>query len=237
MTNENKALVAFGSYLKDLNYSKPKISSDLNKPTVKAIDNALGEGIVDDKGRIWICAAKLHTVFRVKTKNDARFLLQKVSDKDKATYDGSLYVRWASLISIVTARMERNPKNRYLNIVCDAVKLINECNDIMVLRLKSNDAINKSIKTLKRIRIKEYTIKKDELTGKLLNKTKCEFSHIRSVTMYPDYALFSWNGLIVNHDIHKVITSYSINDEDELYALCYKNGWYTNWYSEYKNKV
>ena len=39
-----------------------------------------------------------------------------------------------------------------------------------------------------------------------------------------------WNGLIVNKDTHFIITQEGVNDEEELYKLCYEKGWNTDWY-------
>ena len=47
-------------------------------------------------------------------------------------------------------------------------------------------------------RIKKYKIKVDELTGTNLKTQTAEFSHIRSVAIYPDSQLELDNGLIVN---------------------------------------
>ena len=34
----------------------------------------------------------------------------------------------------------------------------------------------------------------------------------------------------VNKETHDIITKETINDENELYSLCYKNGWNIEWY-------
>ncbi len=44
-----------------------------------------------------------------------------------------------------------------------------------------------------------------------------------------------YNGHIVNESTHDIITRNSINDENELYELCEKLGWNTDWYSTYIN--
>lgn len=61
-----------------------------------------------------------------------------------------------------------------------------------------------------------------------------DFSHIRSYSLYPLSADNIKNGLIVNKSTHKIITEENISDEDELYALCKKMGWTTNWYDKFK---
>ena len=90
---------------------------------------------------------------------------------------------------------------------------------------------------LKSKRIKKYNIKEDELTGKNIDIRTCEFSHIRSVSMYQEYSDNIENGLIVNKETHDKITRKEINDEDELYDLCIDNGWNLQWYEKYKKHL
>ena len=80
-------------------------------------------------------------------------------------------------------------------------------------------------------------IKEDELTGKNIDIRTCEFSHIRSVSMYQEYSDNIENGLIVNKETHDKITRKEINDEDELYDLCIDNGWNLQWYEKYKKHL
>ena len=77
----------------------------------------------------------------------------------------------------------------------------------------------------------------DELTGKNIDIRTCEFSHIRSVSMYQEYSDNIENGLIVNKETHDKITRKEINDEDELYDLCIDNGWNLQWYEKYKKHL
>ena len=67
-----------------------------------------------------------------------------------------------------------------------------------------------------------------------LDNKNSDFSHIRSFSLYPHLADNIKNGLIVNKSTHKIITEENINDEDELYALCEKKGWTTNWYDKFQ---
>lgn len=41
----------------------------------------------------------------------------------------------------------------------------------------------------------------------------------------------------VNKETHDIITKETINDENELYSLCYKNVWNIEWYDKYKEKL
>ncbi|MDC0801781.1 hypothetical protein POG14_06250 [Clostridium paraputrificum] len=233
----NKSLIVFNSDIKDINYKMPERAKDLDKTTVKKIINAINRGKPDSRGLIWIKCSTLHTVLRVKTKVDARYLLETIDKKYKTTYEGEEYVLWSSIISIVERRREENPKNRYLSLVMDILNEINECDEIQLLRLKAKNLMEQRVKKLKNKRIRSYKLKDDELTNDPLDKKKAEFSHIRSVAMFPELAEMLWNGLIVNKDTHFIITQVGINDEEELYKLCYEKGWNTAWYKTYKEKL
>ena len=233
----NKSLIVFNSDIKDINYKMPERAKDLDKTTVKKIINAINRGKPDSRGLIWIKCSTLHTVLRVKTKVDARYILETIDKKYKTTYEGEEYVLWSSIISIVERRREENPKNRYLSLVMDILNEINECDEIQLLRLKAKNLMEQRVKKLKNKRIRSYKLKDDELTNDPLDKKKAEFSHIRSVAMFPELAEMLWNGLIVNKDTHFIITQVGINDEEELYKLCYEKGWNTAWYKTYKEKL
>ena len=108
---EIKDLIIVKSYIKDIKYEIPKKAEELNKRTIKGIFNAVGYGLVDSKGFIWFDCSKLHTILRVKSKNDASYILEKVDNKYKANYNCKTYVIWSALMSIISKRVEKNPKN------------------------------------------------------------------------------------------------------------------------------
>ena len=97
--------------------------------------------------------------------------------------------------------------------------------------------IKNIVRTLKNKRITEYQIDFDELTGEPLHGSTAEFSHIRSVSLFPSLASHLDNGLVVNKSTHRIITANNINDENELLDLCDLNDWDTSWYHEYNNYV
>lgn len=235
--NKKNELAVINSFIRDIRYNMPKKAEELDKRTIKTIYNAVGAGVIDTKGIIWFDCSKLHTILRVKTKNDAAYILETVDNKYKANYSNSTYIRWSSLVAIIAKRVEENPKNEYLKLVLNILYEINNSNDVKVLQNDAKLLQEKNIKKLKKQRIKLLKISNDELTNEKLNKVKAEFSHIRSVTMFPEFSECIWNGFIVNKETHKIITNKCINDEDELYALCYENGWNVKWYDEYKEKI
>lgn len=235
--NKNKDLIIVKSYIKDIRYEMPKKAEELDKRTIKSISNAVGNGIVDSKGFIWFDCSKLHTILRVKTKNDAAYILEKIDNKYKVDYNSRTYVRWSSLLWIVGKRIEENPKNEYLKLILSILDEISNSNDVKVLQDKAKELQQKNIKKLKKQRIKEFKIVKDELTNEKLDGESAEFSHIRSVTMYPEFSEFIWNGLIVNKKTHNIITSETVNDEEQLYSLCFRLGWNIQWYDKYKEII
>ena len=235
--NKNKDLIIVKSYIKDIRYEMPKKAEELDKRTIKSISNAVGNGIVDSKGFIWFDCSTLHTILRVKTKNDAAYILEKIDNKYKVDYNSRTYVRWSSLLWIVGKRIEENPKNEYLKLILSILDEISNSNDVKVLQDKAKELREKNIKKLKKQRIKELKIVKDELTNEKLDKKSAEFSHIRSVTMYPEFSEFIWNGLIVNKKTHNIITSETVNDEEQLYSLCFRLGWNIQWYDKYKEII
>lgn len=234
--NDNK-LIVINSFINNITFNMPKKAGELDKVTVKKIKNAIGVGIVDTKGVIWFDCSKLHTILRVRTKSDAAYLLETIDNRFKANYNNNTYVRWSSLVSIIAKRIEDNPKNQYLQLVFNILDEINNSNDIKILQIRAKEIQEKNVKKLKKIRIKELKVGNDELTNEKLKKITAEFSHIRSVNMYPEVSEFIWNGLIVNKGTHSIITSENINNEDQLYDLCYKNGWSIDWYNGYKEKI
>lgn len=95
-----------------------------------------------------------------------------------------------------------------------------------ISKIDSVDVLKKSFENLK--------VAKEEIAKTLNKKVTAEFSHIRSVAIYPDLQLELDNGLIVNKKTHEIITEKGIQNEDDLYTLCLTKGWNTKWYNFYK---
>ena len=56
----------------------------------------------------------------------------------------------------------------------------------------------------------------------------------KRIKLYMKYKVILFD---VNKETHDIITKETINDENELYSLCYKNGWNIEWYDKYKEKI
>lgn len=107
-----------------------------------------------------------------------------------------------------------------------------------VLRARYYENIEDQRKKLKKRRIKKYNITVDELTRKLLNLKTAEFSHIRSVAIYPDLQLEEDNGLIINKETHSIITKNNIQkNEEDLVRLRVQKIWETGWFVYYKKII
>lgn len=235
--NESKQLAVIKSYIKDIKYDMPKKAEELNKMTITKIKNAIGSGIVDSHGIIWFNCSKLHTILRVRTKSDSAYLLESIDNKFKANYNNGNYICWSSLVAIIARRIEIKPDNEYLRLVLSILNDLNEKSEIRLLQLNAKKIQETNVKKLKKTRIKKLKIVNDELTNQKLDKKTAEFSHIRSVTMYPELSEREWNGFIVNKITHTLITNAGVNDEDQLYKLCYTHGWNTSWYNKYKEMI
>jgi hypothetical protein len=99
-------------------------------------------------------------------------------------------------------------------------------------RAQTYESLKDAKRKLKQQRVSWLKIGQDELTGIPL-VTSSQFSHIRSCAIYPQFTACVWNGLVVNKCIHQIITDTYVNDEDELYDLCEKQQWSTDWYDSY----
>lgn len=83
--------------------------------------------------------------------------------------------------------------------------ILNECDEIKLLRLKAKNLMEQRVKNK---RIISYKLKEDELTNASLDKKKDEFSHIRSVAMFPELVEMMWNGLTLHKENTEVWNKY-----------------------------
>lgn len=222
-------------------YDVPAIHNDKLTPrAIQGIVNAWDNlTVLDDYGRPWIKAEGVHVVLRT-SKDNAAYLIAGLSDDQKYRTGSDLFVRGESICylldsSILNARsMLRENYIKYSQLLYIAIR---DCSRARELRGEHYEHIKKIVRTLKNKRINEFQVDFDELTGEALHGATAEFSHVRSVSLFPALASHFDNGLIVNKATHKIITANNINDENELLNLCDLNGWDTSWYHEYGNYV
>lgn len=220
-------------------FKEPSTSSQyLNERTKVAIKNAWDRcAIIDNFGRVWVQSESVHTLLRTSQSN-AKYLIAGVPDQDKSRYNNKLLIRGTAIcqlldFNIQNARsLQRENYIRYSELFYKAIR---DCSKARELRAEFYEHLNRIISRLKQERINNLGISYDELTGDNLNLQTCEFSHIRSVSLYPELAGLFENGLIVNKEIHSIITQNSINDESELEQLCMLKNWGVNWLQDYGN--
>lgn len=222
-------------------YTLPNTQSEkLTPSTIQGIINAWDNlTILDTYGRPWINSKGIHVVLRT-SKDNAAYLVAGLADDQKYKTGADLFIRGESICylldtSIINARsMLRENYIKYSQLLYIAIR---DCSRARELRGEHYEYIKKIVRTLKNKRINEYHINYDELTNEVLHGATAEFSHIRSVSLYPQLASHLDNGFVVNKDTHKIITKNSINDESELRDLCMINNWNVNWYDKYNGYI
>lgn len=207
--------------------------------TVKAIENAWMDcAILDNVGQLWIDKEKVHSILRT-NKANARYLISKINECEKLCLQSKEYIKGTEIGKIIDSEIQRSntiKREEYLKYSEEFYKSIRDCDRAKTIRKEFSERLNDNRKKLKRLRIKKHNINKDELTNEVLKAKTAEFSHIRSVAVFPYLATDIENGLIVNKVTHKIITKEGINDEDELLELCFKLKWNTKWYEEFCNR-
>ncbi len=219
-----------------MHYQEPQLSDKVTKKVKTEIANAWRDSIlIDSKGWIWVKKDKLHSILRTSVPN-ANFIALNIEDEYKRTYDGVIYIRGFKVMEqIIKAQEENGAGTRGVNLEASKqyYEQIHQCDTVKMLRLDYDNQLKIDRSKLKKKRRSTYKITCDELTGQKL-KWGYEFSHIRSYSMFREIANNIDNGLLVNKEVHRQITEYGINNEEELLAFCEENGYKTDWYLKYK---
>lgn len=216
------------------------LEKKLNQRTLTEIRNAWLEGtrINISDGKIWLDAERVHSVLRIDKASASKWVIY-LPDHLKTEINGYKYVDSVALVASLHEKMplSRDGYHRSYREVSWAIltALRNSPQAKEVHQLIRLD-VDKSLSSLKKKRIEKYRLAYDELTGETLTNMS-EFSHIRSKNVYPQLALFIWNGLVVNSSTHRVITDNQVCDEQALLELCWKKDWNTSWYGDfYQNR-
>ncbi len=221
---------------KDIVFITPGYDETYNEKVINEIINAWRNGgNLDVFGRVWIDTCYLPQILRTNNAN-ARYLLGRISDRLKMVSDGREYVRGTEigrLIDMGIQSADTRSKERNLRYSRDVYNSIVDSETAQLLRADRMEQFRVDKRKLKNRRMRKYNITIDELTGEMLDTVNCQFSHIRSWSMYPELATNIDNGHIVNKQTHDIITAHEINDEDELLSLCVERGWDTEWYESY----
>lgn len=200
------------------------------------ISNAWRDSVlIDSKGWIWVKKEKLHSILRTSIHN-INFIVMQIPDEYKRSYDGTPYIRGFKVMEqLIKAQEENGTGSRGINLEASKqyYEQIHMCDTVKMLRLDYDNQLKSNRSKLKKKRRNTYKITHDELTGEKL-KWGYEFSHIRSYSLYREFADHIDNGLLVNKEIHRQITECGINNEEELLRFCQDHQYKTNWYQPYK---
>lgn len=223
---------------KDFVFITPRYDETYNQKVISEIINAWRNGgNLDSFGRVWIDTCYLPQILRTNSAN-AKYFLGRISDRYKIVSAGREYVRGTEigkLIDMGIQSADTRSKEKNLRYSRDVYNSIVDSETAQLLRVDRMEQIRAEKKKLKNKRMRKYNIVRDELTNEILDTINCQFSHIRSWSVYPELATNVDNGHIVNKSTHSIITEQGINDEEELLALCIEMEWNTGWYDLYKD--
>lgn len=214
-------------------------SRDVDKKTYTSIRRAWSTAAIDEYGAIWVSTLKLHVILRT-NESVARYYLDNINDKYKITVNGETYVKGTEVAHIIDSRLHSAgslTQEKYLRESDSMYQGMKNSDKPRLVRAEWYEKLAFLKRELRKIRISHLSITTDELSGERLLPRKSQFSHIRSVATHPQLADKIWNGLIVHTDLHKIITTREVNDEEQLYDLCLEYEWQTNWYSTYKENI
>ncbi len=235
LTSIPHTLITVHSSAQDLEIPFCEPLNGLDHATAKSIYNAWMEtAIIDNYGMVWVLYRRLSEILRT-SKPNARYIADRISKQYRSRGAKGTYFHYTdvnkqlSKVIMTAGTIKRERYAAFSESIGMAIR------DSAIARLKRADtyeAISASKKGLKKQRIEWRSIGHDELTGVPLLPTS-QFSHIRSCAIYPQFTTCLWNGLVVNKCVHQIITDAYVNDEDELYDLCEKQQWSTDWYDSY----
>jgi hypothetical protein len=200
---------------KDLKIEFQISTLNLNSSTAHSIYNAWMEtAIIDNHGAIWILPDRFGEIIRT-SKCNAKYIVDKIGDEHKKESAVGTYLRYSEVNNLLNKIIE-NPttdtKERYAAYSESIGMSIRDSPEAKLLRLQAYIALETLRRKLKKQRLSLLSLSRDELTGKPLLKSS-HFSHIRSCAIYPQFMSCVWNGLVINTDIHQLITQRSVNDE------------------------
>jgi hypothetical protein len=231
-------LLSVHTAAKELSVSFPSLPSNLDLAAAKSIYNAWMEtAVIDNHGEVWLLARRLGEILRT-SKGNARYISDSIERQYRSQGAEGTYFHYAEVnrrLSLIITAAGSTRREKYAEFSESIGMAIRSSDRAKLLRAEFYAAVDAGKKKLKSQRMKQLGIQFDELTGVRLLPT-CQFSHIKSCSLFPEVSLQQWNGLIVNRAIHKIITSAEINEEDALHDLCVKQGWQTNWYIPYTER-
>lgn len=238
----SSSLVPDYMFVRDLNdiVMRTDEFSSLTGRTLNQIFNAWVEaGIIDQKGMIWIAVDKLHTIIRVQSKKHAQELSFCYESRFWLNHGGKKYLHGQKVVELINRTILKAPRGKtpeYAKFSEFIWKQLRDCSFAEERRTVYYETQKKLRRKLKSKRIKDKKISFDELTGDPLDMRRSHFAHIRAVSLYPDWAEVSWNGIIVNDDTHMIMTKEKALNEIDLKLLCDERQWSIKWESDFLAK-
>jgi hypothetical protein len=233
--NQPGGLVIVKFSANNLDVAFPNIPDEFDRRTARSIYNAWMEtAIIDRFGMVWLLPDRLHEILRT-SKPNARYITANIGKQYKSKGAAGTYLHYAEVnkrLNQIVMNAGTIKREGYAEFSESIGLAIRDSSKAKLQRAESYESLTAAKKQLKKGRLGLLQITRDELTGLPLLPTS-QFSHIRSCAIYPQLATYIWNGLIVNRDIHKIVTDSYVNDENELYDLCRQKRWSTSWFDEY----
>jgi hypothetical protein len=224
---------------KQLNIEFPKPDHGLDSSTAKSIYNAwMNTAIIDNYGMVWILPNSLAQILRT-SKPNAKHIVDKIGRQYKTKGAEGTYLHYAEVNKklsetiLLAGSIKREKYAEYSESIGLAIR---NSAQAKYQRAQTYEYLKEAKKKLRQQRVNWLKIGRDELTGIPLT-AQSQFSHIRSCAIYPQLTACIWNGLVVNKQIHQIITDTYVNDENELYDLCREQKWSTKWFDEYLTQL
>ena len=234
---KEKSIVPFEVSVKDMEYEIPKDPINTTQKGRSSVKNSWNNcTYLDNMGTMWIERSRIDGILRT-SKGGAHFKLKDIPDSSRRSIAGKEYFRAYEIGKILDEFIQSegiSKRKEYLKYSEQIYMAIRDSYTAEKIRTMYLTQLQDSRKNLKNRRIRKYKITNDELTGLKLIKKSAEFSHIRSYALSKELGDDIENGLIVNKDIHEIITKRGVNDEKELYTLCEEMNWSIYWMKRFK---
>lgn len=210
----------------------------LNPKTAKEIANALKKVKIDSFGRVIFPAKCMRTLIRARTKKDAQYEFDQLSERDKVEIKNENFIEASELAKKVMQKSILKPNDEKLEAIFEIINKIQVDPVVKNEREKYSKIRRETIGKLKQTRIDKENIELDELTNESL-KQNAEFHHIRArgILGNEKYEMDYKLGLVLNKDTHKEITKRNIFEEDELFEYCFRNNLNYEWYEKFKFEI
>lgn len=224
----------------ELSFIKPE-DNDLNEKSLRSIHKAWTSSAgIDNNGAVWVSLDQLHIILRTQKHIAKYYVANEIGREYKREINEKLYIKGSEVIKLLD-RIIQNAgstlREGYARYSENMFLTIRDSEKAQLKRAKRYEFIKSYRDEMRRIRIGRFNIENCELTNEFLVDTYNDFSHIRSVSIDLELADKIWNGLVVNRPIHKIITQFYINDQEQLLALCKDQCWNTHWYDKFTNEL